>query len=204
MPSRSTPIDGSSNSRNRRTFSGTMEDASGIDLDWFWRGWFYSTDHVDLGIKKVTQYFLDTENPDVDKPAKKAFREAQAPPKVEKQDRNREEGLGYRINQFPELKDFYNSYDKDAVTEMDRERFKTFLKGLEDWEKKVLETERFFYVIELENHGLVMPVPLQMTFEDGTTEDVQIPAEIWAKDARNVSRLFMTQKPLVRWRLIAL
>ena len=118
------------------------------------------------------------------------------------QDRNREEGLGYRIINS-RVEDFYNSYDKDAVTEMDRERFETFLKGLEDWEKKVLETEQFFYVIELENHGLVMPVPLQMTFEDGTTEDVQIPAEIWAKDARNVSRLFMTQSRWFGWRLIA-
>jgi len=178
-------------------FFRSMEDASGIDLDWFWRGWFYSTDHVDLGIKKVTQYYMDTQNPDVDKPAKKAFREGQAPPKTS-QDRNVAEGLGYRLNQFPELKDFYNSYDRDAVTEMDRENFKTFLEGLEDWEKQILETERFFYLVEFENKGLVMPIPLQLTFEDGTTQDLHLPVEVWAKDARDISRLFMTKKPVVR------
>ncbi|PTB87087.1 aminopeptidase, partial [Pseudidiomarina aestuarii] len=31
-------------------FFRTMEEASGVDLDWFWRGWFYSTDHVDISL----------------------------------------------------------------------------------------------------------------------------------------------------------
>ncbi|MCF6194747.1 MAG: M1 family metallopeptidase, partial [Kangiellaceae bacterium] len=47
-------------------FFRTMEEASGVDLDWFWRGWFYSTDHVDISIDKVYQLRLDTKNPDID------------------------------------------------------------------------------------------------------------------------------------------
>ncbi|EAQ41420.1 M1 family metallopeptidase [Polaribacter sp. MED152] len=37
-------------------FFRTMEDASGIDLDWFWRGWFYTTDVTDIGVKGVKKY----------------------------------------------------------------------------------------------------------------------------------------------------
>jgi hypothetical protein len=41
-------------------FFRTMEDASGIDLDWFWRGWFYTTDFNDIGIKGVKKFQTNT------------------------------------------------------------------------------------------------------------------------------------------------
>ena len=37
-------------------FFRSMEDASAMDLDWFWRGWFYTTDVTDIGIKGVKKY----------------------------------------------------------------------------------------------------------------------------------------------------
>ena len=178
-------------------FFRTMEDASGVDLDWFWRGWFYTTGHVDLGIVKVRQFHMDTHDPDKSKPAEKDFREAKEAPSTS-QDRNDGEGREYRVNRFAELKDFYNSYDPDVVTERDREAFKEYLEGLEPWEKELLEKERFFYVVDLENKGLVMPVPLQVTYEDGTTERIDYPVELWAKRAEKVSRLLMTKSPIVR------
>ena len=42
-------------------FFRSMEDASAVDLDWFWRGWFYTTDYVDIGLKEVNQYFISPE-----------------------------------------------------------------------------------------------------------------------------------------------
>ena len=45
-----------------------LENASAVDLDWFWRGWFYGTDPVDLSIDNVTWYTLDTKNPDIEFP----------------------------------------------------------------------------------------------------------------------------------------
>ena len=55
-------------------FFRTMEEASGIDLDWFWRGWFYTTDHVDISLDRVYQMRMDTEDPDIDLVASASLR----------------------------------------------------------------------------------------------------------------------------------
>ena len=47
-------------------FFRTIEEASGTDLDWFWRGWFYTTDHVDIALDSIYKLRIDTENPDID------------------------------------------------------------------------------------------------------------------------------------------
>ncbi len=173
----------------------TMEDASGVDLDWFWRGWFYGTGKVDLGITGVRQYTMDTADPDKDKPAKK--KEEDEEPKDLFDVRNSEQKLPRRINRFPDLKDFYNDYDPDAVTAKDREDFEKMLKDLEPWEREMLKVERNFYVVDLENVGTIpMPVLLDIVYEDGSKESLRIPAEIWRKNAKRVSRLLMTKKVL--------
>ena len=181
-------------------FFRTMEDVSGMDLDWFWRGWFYTTGHVDLGIKRVRRFIMDVHDPVVDKPAKKAFREANEPPNVS-QDRNVQEGRTYRVERYPNLKDFYNNFDPDAVTERDKDDFQKYLKDLKEWEKELLKKTRFFYVIDLENKGLVMPVPLHITYKDGGKEVIKYPAEIWAKRARSVSKLLMTKREVASFEI---
>ena len=173
----------------------TMEDASGVDLDWFWRGWFYGTGRVDLGITAVRQYTMDTADPDKDKPAKK--KEEDEEPDDLFDVRNTEQKLPRRINRFPDLKDFYNDHDPDAVTAKDREDFEKMLKDLEPWEREMLKVERNFYVVDLENVGTIpMPVLLDIVYEDGSKESLRIPAEIWRRNARQVSRLLMTKKVL--------
>jgi hypothetical protein len=37
-------------------FFRTMEDASGVDLDWFWRGWFYTVDYYEPSLEAVTLF----------------------------------------------------------------------------------------------------------------------------------------------------
>lgn len=182
----------------------TMEDASGVDLDWFWRGWFYTTDHVDIGISKVTKYTMDTRDPDVDKPAKKAEREAEPRTRTKmRTEADVEAGrLTWRVDRFPDLKDFYNTYDPDDVTEKDREDFKKMLEDLEPDERELLSTRRHFYVVDFVNEGgLPMPLPLRITYEGGEIEDLMIPAEIWRLDAERVSRLFMTRQPVASFEL---
>ena len=179
-------------------FFRSMEDAAGIDLDWFWRGWFYTTEHVDLGIVRVHEYALDSRNPTVEKPKTKAARELQESPRLT-QLRNDAEGKTYRVDRFPALKDFYNSFDKDAVSDADIETYQKLLKSLSDEEKALLETKRHFYVVEFENKGgLVMPLLLHMTYADGSTEDRRLPVAVWRHDAKHIKRFFVTKQPIVR------
>ena len=92
-------------------FFRTMEDASGVDLDWFWRGWFYSVDHVDVAVDEVLWLQLDSRDPAIEKPKAKAEREAL--PKTLIRERNAL--LPKRVERFPELKDFYNNFDEATV-----------------------------------------------------------------------------------------
>jgi hypothetical protein len=174
-------------------FFRTMEDASGVDLDWFWRGWFYTTDHVDISLENVRLYTIDTRNPEIEKP--KAQAEVKTQPETLSQQRNR--SLPKRTDQYPSLRDFYNDYDENAVTPQDREQYQRFLATLTDHEKDLLNTGMNFYVLSLKNvGGLVMPVILQIEYVDGTNEELRIPAEIWRYNNFDVTKLVMTAKEI--------
>ena len=174
-------------------FFRTMEDASGVDLDWFWRGWFYTTDHTDIAVENVRQYLLETGDPYVDKVRRKKKRDEEP----ESLSKIRNKKLPKRTDKFPELKDFYNEFDDLDVTDADRKKFEVHLKQLDADEKKLLETQNYFYLVDLKNHGgLVMPVILKLTFDDDTTQMLRIPAEIWRLNNQSVSKLILTEKPL--------
>ena len=174
-------------------FFRTMEDASGVDLDWFWRGWFYSTDHCDISLEGLTLYQIDTQDPEVEKGIKKAERDAQ--PVTKSAERNKP--LTKRANVFPELKDFYNSFDELDVTDADREAYKRYFDSLDDDEKKIIESKTNFYVVDLKNvGGLIMPIFMELEFTDGTKQEVRIPAEIWKQNSEKVSKLITTSKEI--------
>ncbi|MDX6695224.1 MAG: hypothetical protein QOF02_2827 [Blastocatellia bacterium] len=174
-------------------FFRTMEDASGIDLDWFWRGWFYTTDHTDISIENVRLYTLDTHDPDIEKEA--ARRESAAQPETLSQQRN--QSITKRVEQFPSLNDFYNTYDQYKVTERERAEFQQYLQTLTEKERALLTSGMNFYVVDLKNvGGLVMPVILQLDYMDGTTEELRIPAEIWRYNNTEVSKLIVTKKEI--------
>ncbi len=176
-------------------FFRTMEDASGVDLDWFWRGWFYSTDHVDIAITGVEEWDLDTLNPDTEKAKLKKERDEEP----ESRTRQRNRGIKKRVERFPELQDFYNEYDELDVTASDRKEYKETLQELDDWEKKLLKTEQRFFVLEFENRGgLVMPVILRLTWDNGQQEEMTLPAEIWRYNPRKVRKLLVSKNELVK------
>ena len=176
-------------------FFRTMEDASGVDLDWFWAGWFYTTHHVDIGIESVKLYELDTKDPDVEKPKEKE-KEDKEDAKLLTNQRNK--GIKRYTDQFPDLLDFYNEHEKHDVTKKDRDEFQEFLEKLEDHEREVLQTNRYFYAINLSNKGgLVMPVALKVEYEDGEKKMMRLPAEIWKKNSSAVSKLLVSKKKVV-------
>ncbi|MCO4798532.1 MAG: M1 family metallopeptidase, partial [Colwelliaceae bacterium] len=99
-------------------FFRTMEEASGVDLDWFWRGWFYSTDHVDISIDKVYQMRLDTHNPDIDYGRLRQI-EADKPSSLFVE-RNKAEGKTLWVDENKDVTDFYDENDRFTVTNKER------------------------------------------------------------------------------------
>jgi len=172
-------------------FFRTMEEASGVDLDWFFRGWFYTTDHVDISLDKVTLARVNSKDPEAEEAWKRAQKEKQ--PKNMTQILN--EGMERRVDRNPDLKDFYNENDEFTVTNKQRNDYRKYLKGLEDWEKEVLESDKNLYLLEFSNKGgLVMPLILAIRYEDGSSEELRLPAEIWRLDPHKLTRLHVTDK----------
>ncbi|EJF11138.1 M1 family metallopeptidase [Pontibacter sp. BAB1700] len=181
-------------------FFRTMEDASGVDLDWFWRGWFYTTDHTDIAIEGVKWFTIDSQNPDFVN-AQKREQQNKAPQTLSQQ-RNLQDIKRTRLDERPELADFYNKYDPLATTATDKERYQKFYASLSDNEKKVLDSGLNFYEVGFRNlGGLVMPLIVRMEYEDGTDEVVNIPAEIWRYNNEEVTKVFVTEKPVVSFTL---
>ena len=172
-------------------FFRTMEDASGVDLDWFWRSWFYSTDRVDISLESLEWFTIDTKNPEIEKTRLKEVRGGE-PTTLSKQ---RNQPLPKFVDRHPELLDFYNNFDKLNITGKDREDYDKFLKNLEDDEKAILANKSNFYVVKFKNLGGVpMPLILAITFKDGAKQELRIPAEIWRRNAVTVSKLLITPK----------
>lgn len=166
----------------------TMEDASAIDLDWFWRGWFFTTDHTDIALTNVQPFRVNTRNPMVENEIEK--KQKMEGPENISTIRNREIAQTYD-EQDPALRDFYTDYDPLKATVLDTEEYETYLKGLSEAERAVLDANKYYYELTFENKGgLVMPIILEFTFADGTSEVQKIPAEIWRKDYKKVSKVF--------------
>ena len=164
-------------------FFRTMEDASAVDLDWFWRGWFYSTDYNDIGIKEVKQFFVSNDEP----------KDYKAP---EITRRNRFAATGAKVYM---VSDGSEGYKPELNKALDIKEVKT----LDEYvttkfsaaERAKLETPNYFYEVTFNKPGgLVMPIIVELTFEDGTTQNHTFPAQIWRMNDTEVSRTFATKK----------
>jgi len=169
-----------------------MEDASGVDLDWFWRGWFYTTDHVDIAIENVEWFKIDTKDPKVEKAFKK---EQEERTKFKGDEVNKAAIKQTYSEKDPTINDFYNKYDPFEVLLIDEVDYKKYLKKLDDEDLEILNSDYNYYNIQFKNiGGLVMPLIVNFTFKDGSTEEVRIPAEIWTRNNYNVSKVFFFKK----------
>jgi hypothetical protein len=174
-------------------FFRTMEDASAVDLDWFWRGWFYSTDFVDLSIDDVKWFKIDSKDPNVEKPLKQKLAENKR--EYISDIRNKEDIKEPMVIKDPSLLDFYNKYDPFDVTVLDEEEFEKYYNSLSEDEKKILKSNNNYYEIKFSNiGGLIMPIILEFEYADGTKEVKRIPPEIWRMRHDKVSKVFVTEK----------
>jgi len=188
-------------------FFRTMEDASGEDLDWFWRGWFYGTDPCDISIDSVKAFKADfngTPEPimppgkinvdgtkNLDTPIVNPYEDIS---KI----RNREDkNIHFLTDVDTTLRDFYWRYDRkleqyDSSFTFKVQPFETV--PVDDTTKQKFANE-FLYQVSFSNKGgLVMPIIVQWTFTDGTTEMDRIPAQIWRKNEQHVNKVFMKVK----------
>jgi len=174
-------------------FFRTMEDASGVDLDWFWRGWFYGTKPVEISLEEAKYYQVNTQNPAIEKPIAKA--EAEAKKQTMSKLQNDKELKSTLLEEDPSLADFYNSYDPYAVTANDQAKYQAYYKALSAEEKALVDAGLNYYVLEFKNNGgLVMPIIVKMDYEDGTNEVVRIPAEVWRLNNEKVFKILPTNK----------
>jgi hypothetical protein len=174
-------------------FFRTMEDASGVDLDWFWRGWFYGAEPVDISLDQVSWFKLDNRTPAEKKAdAKKEFdREESYVSKTY----NKEDIPQTVLEANPATRDFYNSYNPFAVTPEDEKAYKDFMARLNQKEKDLLNSGLNFYEMKFSNvGGLVMPLIIQFNYVDGTSEIERIPAEIWRLNESEVTKVFAKSK----------
>jgi hypothetical protein len=176
-------------------FFRTMEEASAMDLDWYWRGWFYSIDAVDIALDSVAWYKVD---PDKD-PTQKidTFRNVIKKPKdfLTKQ-RNREQFGTFPVERDSTASDFYNTYKpwetEDSVDVTIRMKYDSLMTKQEKEEKY---GQKNYYELHFSNKGgLVMPIIIEWTFADGTKEVERVPVEIWRKNEEKVTKVFVKNK----------
>jgi hypothetical protein len=175
-------------------FFRTMEDASAVDLDWFWRGWFYTTDAVDVSIDGISEYGVSTKNPETEKAWKKAQHDAEPVSIIDQ----RNKGMVRKVDEQPALKDFYNEHDEFTVTNKDRNSYAEEIEKLEPWEKKLLDQGKHLYLVDFSNiGGLVMPLVLEIELKSGKKYIERVPAEVWRFSPKKITKLIVTDEPMV-------
>ena len=171
-------------------FFRTMEDASAVDLDWFWRGWFFTTDYTDIGIKEVKQFYATTEAPKgyvIPEPSRRRRLTATGPQVF--MISSDAEGLSADLKKPFDLKNVQPL--EDFVS-----------KNFSTDERQKLSAPKYFYQITFNKPGgLVMPIIIELTFEDGTTETQSFPAQIWRLNDKEVSRTIATEKVIKKIQL---
>ena len=168
-------------------FFRTMEDASAVDLDWFWRGWFYSTDYVDIGVSDVKKYYITDEPTQAGREILSRYGISDA----------ESAGLLYVLEEGSE------EMDADMKGRTPEENAPTLNEYLMDnftpQQRQQMKTPRYFYEVTYNKPGgLVMPIIVEYEYADGTTEKVQYPVQIWRKNDHQVSRALATDKEIVK------
>jgi aminopeptidase N len=158
-------------------FFRTMEDASAVDLDWFWRGWFYTTDHVDIAIDEVKYFRIATSAKDMEKNT--------SAPKGD---------LGKK-GEDNKKTDFSDGPQYVTVSETPSFWYGEYRNKLDDDAVRARYQDKHMYEVNFTNEGgLVSPIIVQFNYKDGTTENKMIPVEIWRKNENKTRKLFVLDK----------
>jgi hypothetical protein len=166
-------------------FFRTMEDASAVDLDWFWRGWFYTTDHVDIELNEVKWFKLKMEPDNADR----------------KQININVGDLSTSKRNEPVL-DFSKGPEPFTLTNTPQSLYGEFRSKVDDDEIRKKLAGKNVYQIKFKNvGGLVSPIVIEWTYKDGSKEIEKIPAEIWRMNEREVSKIFVKEKEVANIKL---
>jgi hypothetical protein len=158
-------------------FFRTMEDASAVDLDWFWKGWFYTTDYVDIEVSNVRWFKVAVDE--------KSFENIAQAGKIENKNVDDE---GNNV-------DFSGGYEQINLTDTESSSYREFMNSVDDDAIRQANANRNLYEITLTNKGgLVMPVIIEWTYADGTKELERLPAEIWRLNETRVTKVFAKYK----------
>tara|TARA_B100000795_G_scaffold239723_1_gene201531 strand:- start:1392 stop:3719 length:2328 start_codon:yes stop_codon:yes gene_type:complete len=177
-------------------FFRTMEDASAVDLDWFWRGWFFTNDHVDISLDHVNWFKVSSGNPEIDMPLAKSKKENKDP--FIGTSRNKTQISKTVTETDPAAIDFYTTHDPFLSNILDKEDYIAYINNLDKVELEFLQADNNYYELEFTNlGGLVMPLILEFEYTDGTKELIRIPAEIWKRNAKQIKKVFISDKELV-------
>jgi hypothetical protein len=162
-------------------FFRTMEDASGVDLDWFWRGWFYSTDNVDLEVADVKWFKLKSEKSDPEKNVVK----------VKQGDLKSGKGDG-------SASDFSNGPQEFTLLNTPDQMYGEFRGKIDDNAIRQKLDGKNIYQVKFKNvGGLVSPLVIEWTYKDGSKEVERLPAEIWRINETEVTKVFVKEKEVI-------
>jgi hypothetical protein len=190
-------------------FFRTLEDASGEDLDWFWRGWFFGTDACDIAIDSLKYYKADV-NATLQQPGDTVvLRKVDGPmgstnPDVSKLRNREDKNIKFATDQDTTLRDFYWRYSR-GMESVDTASYKVpvpaFTEAIDEATKQKV-ANKFFYEIYFSNKGgLVMPLIIEWTYKDGTKEVDRIPAQVWRLNEQKVTKTFMKDKEVASVKL---
>jgi hypothetical protein len=172
----------------------TMEDASAMDLDWFWRGWYYGTEPVDISLDSVKWFKLDAEkniaamkSPDFENISKVRNRESKK--------------INFYTDRDTTLRDFYY-YNRGADVKMNQDMAQVQLDAQKDKDNYATWADKNLYELKFSNlGGMVMPIIVEWTFKDGSKEVEKIPVSIWRSNEKNVTKLFLKDKEVASIKL---
>ncbi len=165
-------------------FFRTMEDASAIDLDWFWRGWFYSTDYTDIGVKDVKTLYVSAEpnEPTLEEMKRRNMKESELNPVIYYVEEGTEDYNKALKNNNLKVPVSFNAYLQDNFTPEERAN---------------MEVPKYLYEIKFEKPGgLPMPLIVEYVYEDGTKEQVTYPPQVWRLNDKEVTKVIASDKKL--------
>ena len=190
----------------------TMEDASGEDLDWFWRGWFYNTDPCDISLDTVKWANLTSEMAPAPSSQDQTMTKTVAKPILNSFDdiskiRNRQDkNIVFATDADLSLRDFYWNYDR-GLAKVDTAAYTMTIPGVKQdtltaGQKIQIAGGKNLYELTFSNiGGLVMPIIIEWTFKDGTKQVDRIPVYVWRKNENKVTKTFLKDKEVVSIKL---
>jgi hypothetical protein len=188
----------------------TLEDASGEDLDWFWRGWFYGTDACDISLDTVKFAKADV-NAVQNETKESTIKRAPDKPVVPTFDdiskiRNRQDKkITFATDADTTVRDFYWKYDR-GIMPVDTTRYEITVPGskpepLTEEEKQKYANKNMYELTFSNKGGLVMPIIIEWTYKDGTKEIDRIPAQVWRQNENKVVKTFIKDKEVASVKL---